>query len=258
MEIDTEFLTATLPVAVWQLLFVFCRIGSSMMVMPVFAEVYVLTWHRLLLGMSISVIVTPTVYEFIPEMPVSTFSLLILVAGEVIIGLFMGLAAQVMMTTVTTAGTIIAFQSGMANAMVFNPATAQQSSIVGAFLAAFAMLLIVTTNLHHMTLIAVVESYSLYAPGEFFAVDDFLVYYVNAVSKGFVIAIQLSAPFLFGGLVFYTGIGLLARLLPQIQIFFIALPLQITASLAILMVVLGAIGTWFLRYYEEGIENFLN
>jgi len=257
MNFDTEFFSTSLPVSVWHLMFVFSRIGAAMMVLPVFAEVYVLKWHRGFFAIAVSIIVTPSVYQVIPAMPVSVFELFILIGGEVVIGLFLGLSVQVLMTTMTTAGTIIAFQSGMANALIFNPATAQQSSIVGAFLAAFALLLVVVTNLHHMALLAIVESYSLYIPGQFPPVGDYLTYYVNAVSRSFFIAMQLSAPFLFGGLVFYAGLGMLARLLPQIQVFFIALPLQITASLAILMMTLGAIGAWFLRYFESGIEVFL-
>ena len=68
--------------------------------------------------------------------------------------------------------------------------------------------------------------------------------------------LQLAAPFLVFGLVFYVGIGLLSRLMPQIQIFFIAMPANITLGLVLLLFLLGAMMTWFLQAFEQSISMF--
>ena len=74
------------------------------------------------------------------------------------------------------------------------------------------------------------------------------------VSGAFVLGVQLASPFLVFGLVFYIGIGLLSKLMPQIQIFFIAMPANIGLGLALKCLILGAMATWFLQYFELSVS----
>ena len=87
-------------------------------------------------------------------------------------------------------------------------------------------------------------------------IGDFSQMAVKLVSDAFRIGLQLAAPFLVFGLVFYVGIGLLSRLMPQIQIFFIAMPANITLGLVLLLFLLGAMMTWFLQAFEQSISMF--
>ncbi|MBL8669775.1 MAG: flagellar biosynthetic protein FliR [Alphaproteobacteria bacterium] len=246
-----------LPAVIYQVMFIFCRVGTAFMVMTGFGEAYVPARARLALGMLISVILVGQVGGDVPALPTDPASLLLLLGGEMVVGAYIGMVTQILLSTLTTAGTIIAFQAGLANAFLFNPATAQQSAIPAAFLGAIGLTMIFMTDLHHLMLAALVESYGVFVPGQLAPVEDFSGILPRLVSGSFFVAIQLSAPYIFAGTLFYVGLGILARLMPQVQIFFIAVPIQVLLGFAIMLATLSITMFWFLEYFEENILQHL-
>ncbi|MGB1548273.1 MAG: flagellar biosynthetic protein FliR, partial [Alphaproteobacteria bacterium] len=75
------------------------------------------------------------------------------------------------------------------------------------------------------------------------------------VAQSFVLAAEIAAPFLVIGMVFYLGLGLLGRLMPQVQVFFIAMPVQIGIGLMILALTSIAAFGWFLDQFREHFGN---
>lgn len=247
-----------LPDIVWQVMFVFARVGGLVMSMTGVGEAYVPTRAKLALALLLSVLMAPPLLDVIPPMPVDPASILVLFGGEIIIGLFLGMLSQLLMSSLQVAGTIIAFQIGLANAFIFNPATAQQSSIYGAFLGAIGLLLIFTADLHQLLFLAVRDSYELFPPGRIAPVGDFADFFASMLARTFTIAMQMAMPFVIVGLIFYLMMGILARLMPQIQIFFVALPLQLTIGTLVFLPSLVIIGDWFMQYFREGVLQFVS
>jgi len=252
-----QFLSDILPAALWEVLFVFARIGAAIMVFPGFGEFYVTPRMRLVIAGMIAILLTPPLTDVIPAQPTGVGELMLVLGAEIGVGVFIGLIAQVLLSTVTTAGTIIAFQSGFANAFVFNPASAQQSSIISAFLVAAALTLIFVTDMHHLMLAAVVQSYGLFPPGALPPVEDFTDTLAQTIQGSFVMAMKLAAPFIFFGVIFYLGIGILSRLLPTIQVFFVALPIQVIIAIIIFMASISGMMFVFMDYFETGLEIFV-
>ncbi len=218
--------------------------------MPGFGEVYVSVRIRLLLGLAITVVVTPVLAPDLPALPASPWRLLLLLGGEIGVGVFIGSLARVIFAALQTAGQVVAFQTSLANALIFDPTAAQQGALVGAFLSTFGVVLIFVTNLHHLMLGAVVDSYQVFVPGEMPPVGDFSDAMARAVARSFLLAIQISAPFIVVGLIFYLGLGLLARLMPQVQVFFVAMPLQILLGMVVLLLTFSAAMMWFLDGFQ--------
>ena len=98
-------------------------------------------------------------------MPGDPLVLLLILAGEILSGAVLGTAALIMFSAVQVAGTVISFVSAMANALVFDPVSQQQSAIVAGFLTTAATLLLFVTDLHHVLIQALIDSYSLFKPG---------------------------------------------------------------------------------------------
>lgn len=247
-----------LPDTVWQIFFIFARVGGMVMSMTGAGEAYVPGRAKLGLALLIAVVLTPPLLDVIPPLPDSPLTILVLVSGEIVIGLFFGLLSQLLMSSLQVAGTIIAFQIGLANAFIFNPATAQQSSIFGAFLGATGLLLIFAADLHHLLFIALRDSYELFPPGQLAPVGDFANHYAETLAQTFTIAMQMATPFVFVGLIFYLMLGIVARLMPQIQIFFVALPLQLMIGTLVFLPSLSIIGTWFMEYFETSLLQFIS
>ncbi len=249
-------LATLLPAEVFGLLLVFVRMGAAMMLLAGFGEQFVPARVRLVLALVISFLVTPVVRAYLPAMPAAPAALLVLIAGEVVVGLFLGTITRLFLAALATAGMVIAYMSALANALTNDPTAAQQGSIAGTFLSLVGLLLIFTLDLHHLMLSALVGSYQLFVPGQALPVGDISDTIAKLVSQTFLLAFQIAAPFVVTGLVFYLGMGLLARLMPQIQIFFIAMPIQITAGLVIIFLSLPVAMAWFAERFRETLGPF--
>jgi flagellar biosynthetic protein FliR len=108
------------------------------------------------------------------------------------------------------------------------------------FLGLLGVTLVFATDLHHVFLRALVDSYSLFNPGAPLAVGDITQLGVRAVGDSFRIALQMTAPVIFAGLIFRIGLGVLSRLIPQIQVFFVAMSVNVLGGFMIAALALSA------------------
>jgi flagellar biosynthetic protein FliR len=232
---------------------VFTRVGAAMTLMPGFGESYMSPRFRLMIALGIALVVTPIVSATLPALPASPFELFLVLGGEMVIGLFLGAIARILFAALQSAGMVIAYEAGMANAFVTDPTAASQGALFGAFLGVLGVVVIFETGLHYHMLSAVVDSYTLFAPGQLPPLDDYANTIARVFADSFELAIRIAAPFIVVALTFYLGLGLLGRLMPQIHVFFIALPLQIMLGFIVLALTVVAGMTWFLGTFEETI-----
>jgi flagellar biosynthetic protein FliR len=238
-------------------LMVFMRVGAAMLVMPGFGEPFVSTRIRLLFALGVSYLLMPVLLSSMPPRPATVGGMLTLILAETLTGLFLGTIARMLMSSLETAGMLIANQVGLSAAQSFNPAQATSGNALSSLLSMLALVLIFATDLHHMLLLAIVDSYSLFAPGVWLPVDDAAQHMTRVMADSFLIGMQLAAPFTVIGLVFYLGLGLIARLVPQIQVFFVGMPLQIIFGLLLLGLSLSALMVFWLARFEGHLINIL-
>lgn len=241
---------------VW--LLVFTRIGSAFMIMPAIGDTFVSTRTRLLLALAVSVLAAPVVRGQLPPEPQSALLLTVLLAEEITIGVFLGTVARLMMGALEVAGTIIATQSGLANAQMFNPAMATQGSLTGAMLGWLGLLLIFITDFHHLLIMAVVDSYTLFKPGMPMPIGDMTDMVGRLVAHSFTVGVQMSTPFIITGMLFALALGLMNKLAPQVQVFFLFTSMQVALGLFLLALTLSAMMMFWLREFESTFIQFLN
>jgi flagellar biosynthetic protein FliR len=227
------------------------------MLLPGFGEAYVPPRVRLIFALTVSFALMPMIANSLPVMPsaISDFTALLLV--EIGIGLFFGMIARLVLLGAQSAGSVIALQIGMASALVADPTTQQQAAITGNFLLALTVVLIFATGLDHMTLKGLAGTYAIFPAGQVPPMGDVADHASRIVADSFAVAIAMTAPFLVYGIVFAVMLGLLARLMPTLQVFFIAMPLQLLAGLALMAVALTSMMLYFLSSYEERMSVFL-
>ena len=242
-----SFLTAE----IFAFFLIFARLGAALMYMPTFGEAFVPMRSRLAIGLLLTLIVAPVIKPNLPEIPENAVMLGLLVVGEVSIGLFLGLLTRAVFSALSVAGTVIATLSGLASALTNDLTAAQQGSIVASLLSTLGLLLIIVSGLHHLLLTGIVNSYELFTPGQPPPVGEFAEVMAKTVSKSFKIGFQLASPFIALTLVFYVGLGLISRLMPTMQVFFIALPFNILLALLLLFAALAPMLFWFLSRFEE-------
>ena len=252
-----SFRLADLSGLVLVYLLVFSRTGARLMLLPPISQAGVPSRVRLVLALAISVALAPGLAHAYPaHPPASALALGILVAQEVTAGVLIGAMANIIVSGLSVAGSLIATQTGLAYAQLLNPMLGDQEPVLGNFLSLLGTVMIFATNLHHLAIAAIQGSYSLIPPGAALPTGDMAELVVRLVSGSFALGVQLAAPFLVFGFAVNASVGLLARLMPQLQVFFIAMPINILAGFLLLMLVIGTIMTVFLDYYGTQLGQF--
>ena len=239
------------------MLLVFARVGSAVMLLPGFGELFVPPRVRLLLAGAIAFVIAPAVSGRLPPLPDAPLELFLVFGGEIAVGLFLGTLARIMLAALHVAGGIVGMQSSLSAATMFDPASSGQNALHSGFFYVLGILAVFAADLHHLMLMAVAQSYSLFAPGQALATGDFSELGVRYVSLSFALAMQIAAPYVVVGTVFYVGLGLISRLMPQVQVFFVALPLQIVLTFLLMAFTLAAGIGWFLNGFETAMLGFV-
>lgn len=243
---------------VYAFMLVFVRVGTAMMIMPGIGDGFVPEKVRLLFALAFSTIITPVLAPTLPEFSVAGPQFLLLLVGEFIMGMFIGSIARIFMAALDTAGMLMSMQIGLANAQIFNPAFATQGSIMGAFLSITGALLLFATNLHHVLLSAIVDSYQTFPPGSVNSAmsGDMAQAVSTAVTRAFAIGFHLSMPFIIVTTMIYVAMGVLARLMPQLQVFLLSMPLQIIVGLITFIIAISAGMLYWLGEYQSALGLF--
>ncbi len=227
------------------------------MTLPALGETSIPPRVRLFLALSVSLIIYGLVNGQVPIMPESPIALGVLIVQEVLIGIMLGFSIRLLVSALHVGGTVIAMQSGLAMAQAFDPAQGGQSSLVATFLTLLGVTLVFVTDLHHLMISAMYNSYNLFPIGGEIVIGGFAELISDTVANSFKLGLQIAAPVIVYALVFNAGLGVIARLIPQLQVFFVAIPVNITMGFLILMVVLAAAMTWYLDYLETSIGALL-
>jgi flagellar biosynthetic protein FliR len=236
----------------------FVRMGTAVMIMPGLGDSFVPNNIRLHIALGLTLCLFPLVQPHLPYPMPGTFTLFTMIIMEFIIGLFFGTMARILMMALDTAGMIISSTSGLSNAQLFNPALATQGSLVGAFLSITGVVVLFSLNLHHLLITGMVESYELFPLGAIPDTGSMASLISTTVSQSFAIGIKIGAPFIVLTMVLYVGMGVLSRLMPQVQVFMIAMPVQILLSLVLLMMTLSVIYIYWAQQFEQGMVFFLS
>jgi flagellar biosynthesis protein FliR len=246
MRVDLSFL----PALAAAFLLVFARIGTMVMLLPGLGELSVPTRVRLTIALVLTAILLPLHRSAYPLDLRSLGPVLLTLGQEILVGAVLGLTARLTMSALHVAGSVIAQQVGLGFVTAVDPHQGQQSVIVGNFLTVLAVTLIFATDMHHLVLAALNDSYTLFRPGEIPLSGDIAALVTRTIAAAFRVGIQLAAPLLAFALLFNLGLGVLARLMPQMQVFFVAMPLSILGGFLILLLVLGAMMGLFLGHLD--------
>ena len=244
MHVDIAFL----PALAAAFLLVFARIGTMLMLLPGLGEQNISARLRLTAALVLAAVLLPLHRNAYPIEPGALGPALVMLGEEILIGGVLGLTARLTVSALEVAGSVIAQQLGLGFVTAVDPTQGEQGMLVGNFLTLLGVTLLFATDMHHLVIAALNDSYTLFEPGELPATGDVAALMTKTVAGAFRIGIELSAPFIVFGLLFNVGLGVLARLMPQMQVFFVALPLSILLGLVLLVLVLGTMMGLFLDY----------
>lgn len=247
----------SLPAEVWAGGLVFLRVGALVMLIPGVGESAVPPRIRLSFALALSLLLTPIVAPTLPVIPADVGGMGAQAIREVLIGLVIGGVLRMFLAALSTAGEVISLQTTLSFSQTANPLQAQPGTTLATFLGLFGVVLIFASNLHHGFIGAVAGSYRLFpVSGNGIPVADAGALAVRVMSDAFSVGIQLAAPVIVFGLIFNVATGLVARAMPQFQVFFAATPLAVLLGLSVFTLSLGGVGLVFVDRYRELIGRF--
>ncbi len=245
MRIDISLL----PVLAAAFMLTFARVGAMVMLLPGLGETNIPVRVKLSIALLLTLIILPLHRADYHIDMNSMASLLVLMVYEILIGIVLGATARVTLAALQVAGAVIAQQLGLGFVTTIDPTQGQQGVLIGNFLTLLGVTMLFATDSHYLVIAALNDSYSIFSPGEVVPSGDVAELATRAFTAAFKIGMQLASPFLVFGLVFNIGLGVLARLMPQMQVYFVGVPLSILAGFLIFAVVIAAMMGTFLDYF---------
>jgi flagellar biosynthetic protein FliR len=242
---ETEALLAQLPAWGFGLALVFSRIGAACTMLPGIGEAELPATVRVAFTLVLTALLLPVLAPLLPPVPPAPLVLFAMVAAEIATGLWLGWLVRLAVQTLPVAGQFIASMIGLASVVQPDPDLGPQSTALARLFSLAAPVVVFATGLHTLPLVALAGSYHLIAPGALLPAADSAQGVVMAVGEAFALSLRLAAPFVAAGLLWQGALGLLARLVPNLQVFAAAMPGQILAGLALLFLLgAGIVAAW--------------
>lgn len=221
------------------------------MTAPIFGNKNIPVLFKAGLGVIITIILFPIInldITFIDKL----IPFIIAIPGEIMLGVIIGLSAKLIFAGIQLAGQITGFQMGFAIANIMDPLTSDQVPFMGLFYNLFAMLIFLSINAHHVFLKALVESFKMIPPFAFGFNGSLTELMIKFAGDMFVISIKIGAPVIAALLLTSAALGLIARTVPQMNIFIVAMPIKIVIGL-----MFTGISLSYLSFYLTQIFNDL-
>ncbi len=225
------------------MLLVLVRVSAMLALVPIFSQTQIPQLVRFALGLLVAFVIARTVPQIAPL--ASLGELTVAVLAQIFVGLVFGFVAFLLFTGIQFAGEIIDTQIGFAVVNIINPLTSQNVTVIGEFELALATLLYLAADAHHVLLAGIAGSFQL-VPLPFAGAPDIVAGDVmRFFAQSLFIVFQIAAPVAVALFLVNVMLGLMARVAPQMNVFVVGFPIQITIGLVMLVVSLPLLGAVF-------------
>jgi flagellar biosynthesis protein FliR len=231
---------------------VLARVGAAMALLPGLGEAVAPAIVRIGLALSITVLLMPELQPTMPPVPAAGVSLGLMVAGEVITGLWFGWVTRMIVLALPICAQFIGYMIGLSSVLQPDAELGAQSGALGKLFELAAPVVILVSGLYRLPLTALAGLFQLIPPGHLLPVADSTEIAIRAVSTGFSLALQLAAPFVVIAIVWHIAMGLVARIVSRMQIYFVSMPGQIMTGLAVLTIT----GSAMILAWREGAQAY--
>jgi len=220
MTIDTS--------ALLNFLLVFVRISSFMVTVPVFSGRQIPNRYKIGFSVVLSVLCVGVINEPIQSFPLGKMVLLIL--KEFMVGIVLGLVANILFYAVQLAGALLDLLIGFSMASLFDPTFGTNSQITGRFKNILAILVLLATNGHHLLIQGILASFdwiTLQSSVPAWMDGRLSTFLMDCVQQMFMIGFMMAAPLIGTLFIVDVALGIIARTVPQMNVFAIFPPVKI-------------------------------
>jgi flagellar biosynthetic protein FliR len=220
---------------------------------PIFSQQQIPRMLRIGIALILAFVIWRTVPTMAPLGGLGDLTVAIL--AQAFVGLIFGFVSYLLFTGIQFAGEIVDTQIGFAVVNVINPQTSQSVTVIGEFQLALASLLYLTSDSHHLLIRGIADSFRL-VPLPFVAIPGIVAGdLVHFFTQSLFIVFQIAAPVAVVLFVVNVTLGLMARVAPQMNVFVVGFPIQITAGLVMLIVSIPLLGAVFPGLVDQSVRE---
>ena len=219
-------------------LLILVRISGIFMMMPIFSSRNIPGRVKAGFALILTYILFPVVFSNTAVMPDHFLPFLFIVAGELIVGLILGFVSSLIFSAIQMAGQLLDMQIGFGIINMIDPLSGQQAPLIGNFKYILALIIFLATNGHHVLLSALFASFKLIPVTGMVMNVAVTAFIVDLIASMFVLALKISLPVIVSLLLTDMALGILARTMPQMNIFVVGVPGKIIIGIFVLSIAL--------------------
>lgn len=245
LPLPPEISAQGLSALAFAFMLVLCRTAAAVMLLPGLGESEPPSVLRAGLAAGVAILLLPGLAASLPAEPASFYRLGGMIATELLAGGLLGWLARLLALSLPMAGQIMSLMTGLSSVLQPDATLGAQSAVIGKLFNMLAPVLVLSTGLYALPLSALAGSYAVFPAGGgailagSAGAGDLTEAAVRAVSMSFALALRLAAPFVLVSAIWQLSLGLLSRMVPQIQVYIVSLPGQVLGGL-LLLALLGA------------------
>ncbi|HET56663.1 MAG TPA: flagellar biosynthetic protein FliR [Ignavibacteria bacterium] len=228
----TEILTSHFMI----FLFIFIRVTAVFVTAPLFSNKAFPAMAKIALALVISYLIFTFIDKDSIQLEVTISFIFTNVIKEILTGVILGFSVALLFFAISFAGTIIGFDIGMAMAQVLNPTEETNNNVLGEYLYILAILILILINGHHYIIRSITYSFTIVPIGMYTLNTEVFDFIVKMGASVFVLAVKIASPILVSFFLVHLAEGIMARVIPQMQVFFVTYPLKIGIGIVMLMV----------------------
>jgi flagellar biosynthetic protein FliR len=231
---------------------VLARVGAAMALLPGIGEAAAPAMVRIGLALCLTILLLPELQPMMPAVPAAGLSMALMVAGEVITGLWFGWVARMIVLAMPIGAQMIGYLIGLSSVLQPDAELGAQSGALGTLFEMAAPVILLVSGLYQLPLMALSGLFHLVPPGHLLPPAESAEVAIRSVGSAFTLALQLASPFVVIGIAWHFAMGLIARIVSRLQIYFVSMPGQILLGLALLAVTASAMTL----AWRDGAQSF--
>ena len=229
---------------------VLTRMSTFFLVVPVFSWKTVPVRFRVALILLISIFFSTMLPSPVGPDEITSIESIFMISSEAVYGFALGLIVILIFSVVKITGRIIERQMGMAMAETMDPLSGERAQPLGLLIEMIFVLLFLSANGHHLFMIIISRSYESFPSGSIPSIPVLLEGVVTAGSTMLIVSLRLAAPMLAAFLLLLAILGVFARIMPDMNILFISMPLRVGMGLLMMGIFLPFINQFIGEFAE--------
>jgi flagellar biosynthetic protein FliR len=230
---------------------VLARVGAAMTMLPALGETAPPAMLRIGLALSIAILLLPALEPAIPPVPEASLQAAGMIVCEVVTGLWFGWLARMVTLALPTAAQFIAYLLGLSSVLQPDAELGPQTTALAGLTNLATPVILLVSGLYALPLEALAGLYRLIPPGTPMPAADSADAAARAAAQALLLAMRLASPFIVASIVWHVTIGLIARLVPRMQIYFVSMPGQIFGGLLLL----AGLSTAILVAWQDAVRD---